>query len=278
MLLRSAKLQHGKGPHPVSTIALSSGLSHLAVGLADGTVLFFRQLDQYIFSNSTSLTSLPKPKIIHESPDEPITGLGFREPQENDDHGADHLYLFIVTISHVLSYQVTGKGSGLPPVVVDEVGCGLGCAEMNQKAQDMIIARDEAIYFATVDGRGPCIAFEGPKTSILTHKNYLVIVSPPFAPNAGSASATVRRFVAKTPGVVGSGVDISKVTVFDVENKLVAYSNTFKQIVKDVFSCWGQLFVLTNNGTVSSNLRQSLIFSYLCYSYSDWTKVTCRKS
>jgi vacuolar protein sorting-associated protein 11 len=64
----------------VSSIALSDTLSHLAIGLADGTVLLYRYLGQFIFSSSTSFTSIPKPRAIHESPTEPITGLGFREP------------------------------------------------------------------------------------------------------------------------------------------------------------------------------------------------------
>ena len=62
----------------VSTIALSATLSHLAIGLGDGTVILYRHLDQSIYSSSGSLTTLPKPRVIHESPTEPITGLGFR--------------------------------------------------------------------------------------------------------------------------------------------------------------------------------------------------------
>jgi len=132
---------------------------------------------------------------------------------------------------------------------------------MNQKATDMIIAREEAIYLANTDGRGPSYALEGPKSSILTHKGYIVITSPPFVPTAGSASGTVRRFVATgKPGNVPAGTggvgDISKVVVFDIENKYIAYSNTFRETVKDVFSCWGRLFVLTNESTVSLALSR----------------------
>ncbi|KAG8807587.1 hypothetical protein FRC17_004395, partial [Serendipita sp. 399] len=201
--------------------------------------------------------------MIHEASSDSITGLGFREPFVSDDPVTNHLYLFIVTLSQILSYQVTGKGTGHPPFVVDDLGAYPSCATMNQKATDMIIARDEAIYLANTDGRGPSYAVDGPKTSILTHKSYLIIVSPPFVPSAGSASATVRRFVAsgKPGNIPGGGAaaaggtgptalgDISRVVVFDVENKYIAYSNTFRETVKDVFSCWGRLFVLTNEST-----------------------------
>jgi hypothetical protein len=264
-LLRSAKIQHGSRPHPVSTIALSSGLSHLAIGLADGTVLFLRGLDQYLFSNSNRQPHhLPKPKAIHEASTDSVTGLGFREPFASEDPSTENLYLFIVTLGQVLSYQVTGRGAGYPPVAVDDLGADTRCAQMNQKSTDMIIAREEAIYLANTDGRGPSYALEGPKSSILTHKGYIVVTSPPFVPTAGSASGTVRRFVATgKPGNVPTGTggvgDISKVVVFDIENKYIAYSNTFRETVKDVFSCWGRLFVLTNESTVS--LALSRIYS-----------------
>ena len=277
-LLRSTKLQHGgPRPHPVSTLALSNGLSHLAVGLADGTILFLRGLDQYLFSTTNqSLTYLPKVKVIHEAGD-PITGLGFREPPTStsspslsDDPTSENLYLFIVTLSQVFSYQVTGRGTSTAIAIpTDDLGALPGCATMNQKSTDMIIARDEAIYLANMDGRGPSYAVEGTKTAVLTFRNYLVIVSPPFMPAVGDGSATVRRFAASgrpgnVPGPTGAKAtnalasgggakgDISKVVVFDVENKYIAYSNVFRETVRQVFTGWGRLFVLTNESTVCS--------------------------
>ena len=141
----------------VSTIAISASLSHLAIGLADGTVLVFRHLDQSI-SPSNGLTALPKPRTIYESPQDPITGLGFREPDEGED---PHLYLFIVTLNHVLVYKASGRGSGSTPSVIDEVGAELGCATMNWHAKDIVVARSEAIYVCSVEGRGASVAYEG---------------------------------------------------------------------------------------------------------------------
>jgi hypothetical protein len=138
-------------------MALSDTLSHLAIGLGDGTVLLYRHLDQSIFSGSTSLTSLPKPRTVHESPTEPITGLGFKEPTEE----IPNLYLFVVTTNRVLSYQASGRGSSGTVNVVDEVGSGLGCATMDWRARDIVVARDEAIYMCGIEGRGTCYAYEG---------------------------------------------------------------------------------------------------------------------
>ena len=98
----------------------------------------------------------------------------------------------------------------------------------------------------------------GHKSSVYTHLNYLVIVSPPFIPSASAASASVRNFVART---ANSGeTDITKVTVFDLENKLVAYSGTFTQGVREIISEWGNIYVLSNDGKVSLDYSRLAIF------------------
>ncbi len=39
-------------------------------------------------------------------------------------------------------------------------------------------------------------------------------------------------------------------TVFDLENKFVAFSGTFEEGAREVFSQWGHIYVLTNDGKV----------------------------
>ena len=45
-------------------------------------------------------------------------------------------------------------------VGLDEAGAGPGCAVLNKEGE-LIVGRDEAFYFNTLDGRGPCFACEG---------------------------------------------------------------------------------------------------------------------
>jgi vacuolar protein sorting-associated protein 11 len=47
---------------------------------------------------------------------------------------------------------------------------------------------------------------------------------------------------------------MTKVTVFDLENKLLAYSGTFGEGVREVVSQWGMIYVLGNDGKVSLHL------------------------
>ncbi|KAI0263429.1 hypothetical protein BC834DRAFT_971409 [Gloeopeniophorella convolvens] len=239
-LLRTAKVQTGSRPHPVTAVALSAALAFLAVGLGDGTVLLYRHLDQSLFSSSSN--SLPKPRTVHESPTEPVTALGFREPA--DDAPATHL--FIATTNRVLAYQAAGRGSGGAAREVHEAGAALGCAVMDWRTRDMVVARDEAIYICGVETRGSSYAYEGPKTSVHTHLNYLVIVSPPLTATASSASATLRNFATRN-----AGAEVTKVTVFDLENKFVAHSEPFTAGVREVFSAWGNVYVLANDGSLA---------------------------
>ncbi|KAG1853468.1 hypothetical protein DFJ58DRAFT_789543 [Suillus subalutaceus] len=189
---------------PVSCFALSSALSFLAIGLADGTVLLYRHLDQSL-SPAASLTSLPKTRTIHESSPEPITGLGFRE-----------LPNFRYPLMPMLRITTCIFSS----VLLDDIGCGLGCAAMDWRAEKIVLARDEAVYAYGLQEREPRYAYEGYKSSIYTHLNYAIVVSPP------TTVATTRKLAAQAAG--GDG-DQSRVTVFDMENKVVGYTGMFAE-------------------------------------------------
>jgi hypothetical protein len=117
--------------------------------------------------------------------------------------------------------------------------------------EHVMLTKVRAFSFFVPYSTTPDIGFRwvtGSKSSVHTHLNYLVIVSPPFIPSASSASATVRNFARMTDLPAGS--DITKVTVFDLENKLVAYSGTFEAGVREVVSQWGRIFVLESDGRV----------------------------
>lgn len=44
--------------------------------------------------------------------------------------------------------------------VLDEMGAEAGCTTMNQEGE-LVVARPEAVYLYTLDGRGPCFVFDG---------------------------------------------------------------------------------------------------------------------
>ena len=71
-------------------------------------------------------------------------------------------------------------------------------------------------------------------------KNYLILVSPPFFPT-------------RTPNA--SAVDVSRLTILDMENHLTAYSGaTFIEGVRDVFVHNGSVYVLGNDAKAGASI------------------------
>lgn len=134
---------------------------------------------------------------------------------------------------------------------MDDVGAALGCTTMLPSGE-IVLAKDEAIFVYGTEGRGQSYFYEGSKSAVTSYMNYLIITSPPFMPSASSQSATVRNFVREQRSAAANpsydtSTDISKVTIFDPENKFVAYSGAFTEGVREVFCEWGDVFVLTND-------------------------------
>ncbi|KAI9033781.1 hypothetical protein CLU79DRAFT_725381 [Phycomyces nitens] len=228
--LRAIKIQHGGKPYPVSTFAVLENMSQVAVGLANGVVILIR--------GDLSKDRTTKQKVIYEG-QEPITGLGFREQTKST-------LLFIVTTNSIMSYNTTAK---VPTVTtLDEQGCGLGCAVMSD-AQEMVVGRDEAIYLYDPTGRGPCFAYDTPKSSLTWFKsNYLVIVSPPVTTSTQLSSATRASFNFKSTS--GGTTELTKVTIFDTANKFVAYVGTFIGGVRGVFCEWNAVWIVGMDGKI----------------------------
>ncbi|KAG0332221.1 hypothetical protein BG000_010237 [Podila horticola] len=221
-LERSIRVQQSGNAFPVSALAVLENLSQIAVGLANGTVV--------LISGDLMRERTTAQKIVHQN-DEPITGLGFKEQLR----GA---FLYIATTAKVLLYNTVYKSTQ----TLDEQGGALGCAVLNDNTQELAIARDEAIYFYSPDGRGPAYAFDGPKTFISFYKSYLVLVSPPAIPSHASRAFGVNATI--------SANDTTKLTIIDTVNKFTAYSATFAQGIRCVICEWGSIYIVENGGRV----------------------------
>ncbi|TKY89951.1 hypothetical protein EX895_001249 [Sporisorium graminicola] len=197
------------------------------------------------------------------------------------------VHLFIVTLSRVLRYVVVGKGAGGSLAVLDDVGGALGCAAVIPPrsaisstatfgasasssqvhthsspgtAGKMVIARDEAIYVIGQEGREACFAYEGPKSSIHLSASQVVIVSPPYTPSSASSSSS-RNLIGNRDSPLttptsrkGSMIraEIAKITIFDLDNKLVAFSGTFESGIREAWvGPAGEVLVLTDTGELT---------------------------
>ncbi|KAG2739468.1 hypothetical protein P692DRAFT_201811507 [Suillus brevipes Sb2] len=74
----------------------------------------------------------------------------------------------------------------------------------------------------------------------------LAVVSPPTT--VATASPATRKLAAQA---AGGDRDASRVTVFDMENKVVGYTGMFPEGVREVISEWGNIYILINNGQLT---------------------------
>ncbi|GAA5856509.1 hypothetical protein JCM8547_008777 [Rhodosporidiobolus lusitaniae] len=343
-LLRSAPINPNPSrPSPVSSLALAPSLSHVVLGLADGSVIAFKRLEELI---ETSLNELedavaraaepppssssrgaapPKPRpfvvgslgklrVLWEGNHEPVTSVGITSASP-PSFGLQTL--FILTTSQILSLPLPvsrspaasqSKYKHAQASVLDDHGAAVGCAKVLRLGvpgeegdgavqERMVVARDEAVYVYGAEGREGCWAYEGPKSSISplttsfsqsstpslssTSKlptPYLVILTPPQRSSLTSTSATIRAHASSrpspspaspAPGAASGGDEkVGKVTIFDPENKFVAFSAPYGDAaagagsseagVREVVEAWGAIWVLTESGKLYRLTEQPL--------------------
>ncbi len=210
----------------ISAFAATEDLSQLAVGFANGAVTVIR--GDLIHDLGT------KQRIIYES-DEPITGVELHVD-------GTLTTLFIATTARILKLVVSGRGHGQSPKTVEDNGCGVGCMAVDKKTGEIVVARDDAIYSYTLDGRGPPTAYEAPKKLVAVYQDYIALVSPPTP--AGESDTMRRRFWGSTAD------SIYTFTLIYPDLRIIAHSESVLADVKHIFQIWGDLYTLTQDGKV----------------------------
>jgi hypothetical protein len=189
-----------------------------------------------------------KQRTVHES-EEPITGVEFREESRI-------ITLYVATTSRILKLAISGRGQGQAARTVEDSGCGIGCMTLDSRNGDIVVVRDDAIYYYGIEGRGPCYAYDGPKSLVSIYGDYVALVSPPATNVASTKTNTLRRFGA---GQADDLFNTSTFTLLDTGLKFVAHSESLFSQVKALFSIWGDLFSLTQDGKVSYELQTSTL-------------------
>lgn len=205
-------------------------LSQVAVGFANGSVTVIR--GDLINDRGA------KQRTVFES-EEPVTGVELRDNSKITT-------LYIATTGRILTLIISGRGQGQPARTLENTGCGVDCMTIDQSNGDLVVARDDAIYFYRPPGRGPCYAFEGPKKMIRLYKDYIVLVSPP-KPSSPTKSPVLPRYRSNDVDDLFSTTTFS---VLDTDLKFVAHSESLVTQIKAVFIELGDLFVLTLDGKV----------------------------
>jgi hypothetical protein len=214
----------------ISAFAALDDLSQLAIGFANGSVTVVR--GDLVHDRGA------KQRTVHES-EEPITGVEFREESRLTT-------LYVSTTSRILKLVISGRGQGQAARAVEDSGCGVGCMTLDKRTGDIVVVRDDAIYYYGVDGRGPCYAYDGPKSLVAIYEDYVALVSPPTSSTPAKTNI-LRRFGGAQADEL---FNTSTFTLLDTGLKFVAHSESLVSQVKTLFMTWGDLFTLTQDGKV----------------------------
>lgn len=217
---------------PISAFAALDDLSQLAVGFANGSVTVIR--GDLIHDLGT------RQRIVHEG-EEPITGVEFVVDAKTTT-------LFVATTSKLLKLLISGKGQQAARTVED-AGCAANCMTINKKTGDIIVVREDAVYYYTLDGRGLCFANDGATSQVAAYKDYIALVSLPSSSRNGAAKNMGRSFGGANAEALFNASTFSMV---DPALQIVAHSETLISQVKDIFQIWGDIFVLMQDGKVGS--------------------------
>ncbi|KAK9481024.1 hypothetical protein V1514DRAFT_65848 [Lipomyces japonicus] len=232
---------HTKKILPITAFAISDDLSIVAVGLENGNLIFIR--GDFVHDKNI------KQKVYFES-DSPITGLGFYEASKTS-------ILYVATNTQLLTFYTTGKNLGHQARVLEDKGCTVGCFALKKSTGEIIVARDDGIYFYTPYGRGPGYMYDGPKSNIFVYKGYLAIESPSNPPLDVNVQSTIRGIVGAIP-TSDDPFHTAKFTIFDTDNKFIAYKGQFPGGVKGIFAEWSDLYVLGGDGQLYRHSERDL--------------------
>jgi vacuolar protein sorting-associated protein 11 len=216
--------------HKISAFAALDDLSQIAVGFANGSVTVIR--GDLIHDLGT------KQRIIYES-DEPITGVELAA----DAKGTT---LFVATTARILKLLISKKGHSQPPKTVEDSGCGVGCMSIDKRTGEIVVARDDAIYYYTMEGRGPPSAYEAPKSLVAVYQEYVAVVCPPANTPTREPDSMRRRF----GGTADALLNASTFVLLEPQLRVIGHTESLISPVKSLFPIWGDLFLLTQDGKI----------------------------
>ncbi|KAG6004996.1 hypothetical protein E4U21_000568 [Claviceps maximensis] len=232
--LSSLTINNGRRQFPISAFAASDDLSQIAVGFGNGSVTLIR--GDLVHDLGT------KQRIVYES-EEPVTGVQLAAATDEKLTTT----LFISTTTRILRLGLSRKGQGLPPRTLEDDGCGWGCMALDKETGEVVVARDDAVYTYSLDGRGPPKAYEAPKMLISVYDDYLALKCLPSEANGRDPDAMRRRFG-------GSGNDdlfhATSFVLLEPDLRIIAHSETMMSPVRFIFDIWGDLFTVTEEGKI----------------------------
>nr|POE71978.1 vacuolar protein sorting-associated protein 11 like [Quercus suber] len=220
-------VQNGRENFPVTAFSVTGDLTQVAVGFGNGAVTVVR--GDFIHDRGT------KQRTVFRS-EEPVTGMEFRE--------ANTTTLYIGTTSRVLALAISGKAKGTAARTLDENGCAVGCMTMNSSSNEIVVARDDAIYTYGPRGKGISYPYDCTKKLLGLFKDYVLLGSPP---NDNLARNSLHAFGGIQATEIASN---STFTILNTNFKFIAHTELVSSQIQTFFSLWGDIFLLSIDGKI----------------------------
>ncbi|KAF9874554.1 vacuolar membrane protein [Colletotrichum karsti] len=239
--LSTLNISNNKKQFPISALDVLDNLTQVAVGFANGTVTLIR---------GDLINDLgAKQRIVHES-EEPVTGIEVM----TDAQGMTTL--FISTTARILKLGITRRGHSNPPKTVEDLGCNVDCMTVDKKTGDVVVAREDAIYTYTLEGRGAPRAYESPKRLVSIYGDYVALICPPASATTDKPTDTMRRRFGG--GAADALFNASTFVLLEADLRVIGHTQSLISPFKAIFEIWGDLFILTQDGKVNRFHEKSL--------------------
>jgi vacuolar protein sorting-associated protein 11 len=205
-------------PCPITTICASSNMRFLALGLENGTVIFF---GGDVVGAKADIKLLEVPDAASA-----VTGLGLDEKADVGG-SAEGRVLYVTTAETVVSYRIDSTMAETP---LGDIGTGPGLAAV-APGRGVVVAYASAlkgIEFYQPESHGEHFHFDEAKKMVAWHDGNLVVV-----------------FTVTPPG---GKEKVDVLNVYDLENRLLVYSEELPSPVERLFCEFGSIFAHLEDG------------------------------
>ncbi|XP_061389282.1 vacuolar protein sorting-associated protein 11 homolog [Musca vetustissima] len=151
---------------------------YLAAGLEKGHILLYKSIvARDISGNFKTLQVCPKS----------IKGIEFLRKDRGE------LNMFVCSDAGVFCYSILANGNYTEnKIVIDDVVAPMSCCALKPKREPseeryFVVAREDALYCYTIEGRGPCFAINGSKQIVKWFGKHLIVVKA--SPNSSKRSS-----------------------------------------------------------------------------------------